>query len=236
MGRSPITGTWYSVLGTANQVYDHNMSKEHMMEENQAPDPQPSEALTPDPSVDEPIIAEIVEDEPVAVPDPATLGIELPEDPDAARELLLRELAEARQEAGEYLETLQRVAADFDNYRKRVERDHAENIRRASQRIIEQLLPSLDNLDAALAYEPQTPAEEKILEGMAGTRTALLETLAREGFDPIPALGEVFDPAVHEAVAGGGEGELRVSQELRRGYTLQGMVVRPTLVMVEAAN
>ena len=190
-------------------------------------------ASTPE---DEAVVAEIVEEEPVAIPDPAALGIELPEDPVAAQELLLRELAEARQEAGEYLETLQRVAADFDNYRKRVERDHGENVRRASERIIAQLLPSLDNLDAALAYEPQTPAEEKILEGMAGTRTALLETLAKEGFEPIPAVGEPFDPAVHEAVAGGGDGELRVSQELRRGYVLQGRVIRPTLVMVEVTD
>jgi len=179
-------------------------------------------------------LVEIV-DEPT-IPDPAALGIELPDDPAAAQDLLLRELAESRQEAGEYLETLQRVAADFDNYRKRVERDHAENVMRASQRIIEKLLPTLDNLDAALAYEPQTPSEEKILEGMSGTQTALLETLAREGFEPIPATGEVFDPALHEAVAGGGDGDLRVGQELRRGYTLQGRVVRPSLVMVEQAN
>ena len=177
----------------------------------------------------------VVEEMP-ATPDAASLGLELPDDPDAARAVLLRELAEARNDAGEYLETLQRVAADFDNYRKRVERDNAENIMRASQRMIEQLLPTLDNLDAALGYEPQTPAEEKILEGMRGTRTALLETLAREGFEPIAADGELFDPAVHEAVAGGGEGELRVSQELRRGYTLHGRVLRPSLVMVEATD
>ena len=131
---------------------------------------------------------------------------------------------------------LQRVAADFDNYRKRVERDHTDNVTRASQRILEQMLPTLDSLDAALGYEPQTPAEEKILEGVSGTRTALLETLARDGFEPIPAVGEAFDPAVHEAVGGGGDGELRVGQELRRGYTLRGRVLRPSLVMVEEAN
>jgi molecular chaperone GrpE len=180
--------------------------------------------------------AEIVEEGPAPATDPAALGIELPDDPGEARELLLRELAESRQEAGEYLETLQRVAADFDNYRKRVERDHVENVRRSSQRVIEQLLPTLDNLDAALAYQPQTPAEEKILEGMSGTRSALLEALASEGFAPIPAVGEAFDPAVHEAVSGGGDGELRVGQELRRGYTLAGRVLRPSLVTVEQAE
>ena len=182
------------------------------------------------------LIAEVVDDESTPVPDAVSLGIELPDDPGEAQELLLRELAEARQEAGEYLETLQRVAADFDNYRKRVERDHTDNVMRASQRIVEQLLPTLDNLDAALGYDPQTPAEEKILDGVAGTRTGLLETLAREGFEPIPAVGETFDPAVHEAVGGGGEGPLQVGQELRRGYTLRGRVVRPSLVMVEQVD
>jgi molecular chaperone GrpE len=164
----------------------------------------------------------------------ADLGLELPDEPERAQQVLLRELAEARAEAGEYLETLQRVAADFDNYRKRVERDHAENVLRASQRVIEQILPTLDNLDAALGYEPQTPAEEKILDGMRGTRGLLLETLGRDGLAPIPAAGAPFDPAVHEAVAGpgDGDGELVVADELRRGYTLHGRVLRPSLVTV----
>jgi molecular chaperone GrpE len=162
------------------------------------------------------------------------LGLELPDDVDEARRLLMRELAEARREAGEYLETLQRVAADFDNYRKRVERDSAENVMRASQRIIEHLLPTLDAFDAALAYEPQTEAEKKILDGMRGTHTAMMETLAKDGLQPIAAQGEPFDPAVHEAVGGpgGGDGELVVAQELRRGYTLHARVIRPALVMV----
>ena len=71
---------------------------------------------------------------------------------------------------------------------------------------------------------------------MHGTRNALLDALESEGFEPITALGEPFDPAVHEAVGGGGEGELRVGQEMRRGYTLHGRVLRPSLVMVEAST
>ena len=166
------------------------------------------------------------------------LGIELPEDPAVAQALLLRELAEARQEAGEYLETLQRIAADFDNFRKRVERDQAENVQRASQRLIEALLPTLDTLDAALAYEAQTDGEAKMLDGVRGTHSQLLETLAREGFEPIEAAGRPFDPSVHEAVAGPtepGDGELMVASELRRGYVMRGRVIRPSLVMVEHA-
>ena len=173
-----------------------------------------------------------------AEPSAEELGLELPDDADEARVLLLRELAEARREAGEYLETLQRVAADFDNYRKRVERDHAENVMRASQRIVEHLLPTLDAFDAALAYESQTEGEEKILDGMRGTHRTMMETLAKDGLEPIAANGETFDPTVHEAVAGPGEGDgdLVVTQELRRGYTLHDRVVRPSLVMVGHAD
>ena len=163
-------------------------------------------------------------------------GIDLPDDPAEAIALLTRALSVSRQEAGEYLEVMQRVAADFENYRKRVERDHTENITRASQRLVERLLPALDSFDAALAYESQSPAEDQILAGMRRTHAQLAEILAAEGLTPIASLGEAFDPAVHEAAAGPngkGDGQLVVVQELRRGYVMRGRVVRPSLVVVE---
>ncbi len=180
---------------------------------------------------------ELVVVEPGAAPTAHDLGLELPDDPAEVRDLLLRELSEARQEAGEHLEMLQRVAADFDNFRRRVERDQAENVERASQRVIEGLLPTLDAFDAATAFEPQSPSEEKIKEGMMSTRGQLLETLARDGFEPIPTTGEAFDPKVHEAVSGPGEGDgdLVIGAELRRGYVMRGRVIRPSLVTVEHA-
>ena len=172
-----------------------------------------------------------------APPTAHELGLELPTGRDEAEALLLRELAEARQETGDAVDNLQRVAAEFDNFRRRVERDHGENIERASQRVIESLLPTLDALDAATAFEPQTPSEERILDGMRSTRAQLLETLARDGLEPIRAAGEPFDPKEHEAVSGatGGDGELVVTSELRRGYTMGGRVIRPTLVTVDHA-
>jgi molecular chaperone GrpE len=175
--------------------------------------------------------------EPEPGPSAHDLGLELPDDRAEAESLLLRELGEARQEAGENLEMLQRVAADFDNFRRRVERDQAENVERASQRVIESLLPTLDALDAALAFEPQSESEENIHAGMESTRSQLLEALSREGFEPIPAAGEPFDPKVHEAVSGpgGGDGDLVVGAELRRGYVMRGRVIRPSLVTVEHA-
>ncbi len=87
--------------------------------------------------------------------------------------------------------------------------------------------------------EEAPPSEEKIREGVLSTRSQLLETLAREGFEPIPATGEVFDPKVHEAVSGpgdgDGDGDLIVGAELRRGYVMRGRVIRPSLVTVEHA-
>jgi len=166
----------------------------------------------------------------------ADLGLEMPDDPAEAAGILARSLLDSRREAGEYLAMMQRVAADFENFRKRVERDHAENITRASQRLVERLLPALDSFDSALAYEPQSPPEDKILDGMRSTHTQLIEILAGEGLTPIPAIGEAFDPAVHEAVAGPqgeGDGPLVVAQELRRGYAMRGRIVRPSLVSVE---
>ena len=166
----------------------------------------------------------------------ADLGIDLPEDPAEAAASLLKALLVSRQEAGEYLEMTQRIAAESDNYRKRVERDYAQNITRSSQRVLERMLPALDSFDAAVAYEPQSPAEDKILAGMRGTHAQLLEILAAEGLSAIAAEGELFDPALHEAAAGPdgeGDGPLLVADELRRGYVLNGRVVRPSLVTVE---
>jgi molecular chaperone GrpE len=215
----------------------HPEPRPELVDEN-APGPEDTIESLLDPGLVpevEPAEVELIEPLEINVGETAAeLGLELPEDPALAQAMLLRQLAETRQESGEYLQTLQRVAADFENYRKRVERDHAENITRASQRVLEDLLPTLDSFDAALAHEPQSPREEKILDGLRGTYGLLMETLARESFEAIAAAGAAFDPAVHEAVAGPGEGDgdLVVEQELRRGYTLRGRVIRPSLVTV----
>lgn len=166
-------------------------------------------------------------------PTPESLGLTLPDDPDEAQLILLRELAEAREEAGDLLGNLQRVAAEFDNHRKRTERDQVENVQRASQRVIESLLPALDSLDAALEIEATTETETRMLEGMRGTQILILDTLARDGFAPIEAVGAPFDPALHEAISvNPGEGDQIVDKEVRKGYVMRGRVIRPSLVIV----
>lgn len=196
--------------------------------------------MTDTPNGDVAATEEVVEPvpEPVRLT-PADLGLALSDDHEEAQQQLMTALLVARQESGEYLETMQRIAAEFDNFRKRIERDRVELIQRASQRLITDMLPTLDSFDAALAFEPQTPAEEKILDGMRSTRTQLLDLLAAEGLEPIAAENTPFDPAVHEAVSGpsqAGEGELMVAGELRRGYALNGRVLRAALVAVETGQ
>ena len=178
---------------------------------------------------------EIVVDEESHLIDPHALGLELPEEPEAAIQLLLEELVAAREEAGSYLTDLQRVAADFDNFRKRMLRDQAENVERASQRVVMGLMPMLDTLQAALTTEAETPAEKKLLDGVKGTFDLLIDTLGKEGLEVVPTVGTEFNPEVHEAVLAPepGDGRLIVTQEMRRGYTLKGRLLRAALVAVD---
>src|SRR5680860_217059 len=101
-------------------------------------------------------------------------------------------------------------------------REQAQNIERSAERITRSLLPVLDSLDAALSTTPGSPTEEKLLAGVSGTRSLLLEILRNEGLEPIPSIGEPFDPEVHEAAvapAEGGEGPLAVVGEIPVSYT-----------------
>lgn len=169
-------------------------------------------------------------------PDPHSLGLELPDDPASAIEILLVELKSAREEGDSYLDDLKRVAADFDNYRKRTTRDNAVMLDRATEKVVMGLMPVLDTFDAALQTEPDTDTEKKLYSGMLNTREQLLNALKNEGLEVIPTIDEPFDPEIHEPVgAPGGNGQLTVTQELRRGYRLRGKVLRAALVVVDVS-
>ncbi|MEX0863417.1 MAG: nucleotide exchange factor GrpE [Acidimicrobiia bacterium] len=178
--------------------------------------------------------ASLVEQDP-ASPDPHSLGLELPADKDEAISLLLTELKTAREEAGAYLDDLRRVAADFDNYRKRMMKESAATLDRATERVVQGLMPVLDSFDAALATEPGSDTERLLYSGMLNIREQLLKSLESEGLEVIPTVGEPFDPEIHEPVgAPAGATRLVVSKELRRGYRLRSRVLRAATVMLEA--
>ena len=176
---------------------------------------------------------DVLDAQPV-IEEPTPLDLELPEDPAEALEVLVKALHEARESEAARLDDLQRVAAEFENFRKRSLRDQQEMTARASQRIVEALLPVLDSFDGAFGHEAQSPGEKQLLSGVQGTFHQLMEVMEREGLAVIPTEGEPFDPAIHEAVAGSGGENLVVAGEMRRGYTLAGRVLRPALVAVSA--
>jgi len=126
-----------------------------------------------------------------------------------------------------------RLAADFDNYRKRVAREQVELTRRANERILNELLPVLDDLERALEAASQHE-EAKLEEGVRLVHRSLLGLVERHGLSEIETEG-AFDPHVHEALlAQPGEGaeEGSVLQVLQKGYRLGDKVLRPARVIV----
>ena len=145
------------------------------------------------------------------------------------------ELDEARRQAAEYLDHLQRLKAEFENYRKRVLKEQTRAIELASEDLVLKLLSILDDFELALVAAEQKPDLEKFLQGVEMVYAKLVDTLRSEGLERIEAKGKPFDPELHEALFQGGDdpGEPFVAEVLRNGYTLKGKVVRPAGVKVD---
>jgi molecular chaperone GrpE len=195
-------------------------------ENTSAPDPREG------PEVPEPI-----EEAQGSPGDPGSLE-QTSEDPGTIEELgyaedslsaLAEELEATRRERDEYLDTLRRLKAEFENSRKRQQRERARILEAASERLVVELLPVLDNLDRALE------AEGDIREGVRATRDQLADVLAKEGLLPVASDGQPFDPNVHEAVMGQPSEEHEegtILQTFERGYLLNGKPIRPAKVVV----
>lgn len=143
-------------------------------------------------------------------------------------------LVAALQAGKQHLDDLRRVAADYDNLRKRVARDQAQHVARASAQVVRAMLPALDDLDLALNAVTRGGDVDKLVEGVKLVRDKLHDTLAHVGVERIDALESEFDPNLHDAVLDeGGEGEQTVVvEELRPGYRLAEHVIRPAMVKV----
>jgi molecular chaperone GrpE len=149
-----------------------------------------------------------------------------------AQELLAR-LQDAEHQREKLLDDLRRVAADFDNYRKRVAREQMQILARSGERVVAKLLPVLDDLERALDAA-EHHEEAKVLDGVRMTRDALAGVLASEGVEEISADGP-FDPHVHEALMtqpAEGVEPGHVVQVVQRGYRIGDVVLRPARVVV----
>jgi molecular chaperone GrpE len=143
--------------------------------------------------------------------------------------VLLVELEATRQERDQYLEALRRLKAEFENSRKRQERERIRILSMASERLVQELLPVLDNMDRALE------AGGDIREGVQATRDQLADVLGDEGLLPVASDGQIFDPNVHEAVMGQFSEEHEegtIIQTFQRGYVLNGKPIRAAKVVV----
>jgi len=150
----------------------------------------------------------------------------------------LAKLSQLESERDEYLDTLRRVQAEFENYRKRVIKEQTALVDRATEGLVEQLLPVLDSLELALKNldAPDAEGSESVHKGVELVYGQLLGALEKAGLSRIEAEGKPFDPNVHEAVMQeDGEGEPVVTDVLRTGYTLNGRVLRPAMVKVTRA-
>ncbi|HSK86147.1 MAG TPA: nucleotide exchange factor GrpE [Rubrobacter sp.] len=139
------------------------------------------------------------------------------------------ELEATRRERDQYLDALRRLKAEFENWRKRQERERSRVLSMASERLVQELLPVLDNLDRALE------AGGDIREGVQATRDQLAEVLGDEGLLPVASDGQPFDPNVHEAVMSllsEEHEEGTIIQTFQRGYLLNGKPIRTAKVVV----
>lgn len=138
----------------------------------------------------------------------------------------------------EYYDLLLRKTAEFDNYRKRVDRERRELAEHAASDLLAQLLPIVDDLERALATSATDASAEAYRAGVELIHKQLLELLAKRGVKAIKAVGQPFDPNYHQAVArevGSPEQDGLVTAEFRRGYMLGERLLRPAMVKVAAS-
>jgi molecular chaperone GrpE len=147
-------------------------------------------------------------------------------------ETLQQALAEEKEKAEKYLANWQRSQADLENYIKRAEQERSEIVEFANRMLILDLLPILDDFERALASVPVELDEQNWTEGIQLIYNKLKSVLEAQGLAEIKAGGEFFDPHFHEA-AGQVDGEEgRIIEEIRKGYTFKGELLRPSMVMV----
>jgi molecular chaperone GrpE len=144
------------------------------------------------------------------------------------------ELAKLRAERDELLQTLVRRQADFENYRKRVERDQHEAGRRGLERLLADLIPVLDAFDRGIKAH-EDPGYEEYRRGVTLIRKQFWDALSRHGLQRIEAAGKIFDPHVHQAIERAESTDYpdgHISEVFQDGYLFHGRVLRPAIVRV----
>lgn len=156
------------------------------------------------------------------------------EETDPSVALYQGKIAELESELAETKDRYLRLAADFDNFKKRIRQEQMETIQHASSELIARLLPVLDDLQNVLDHKP-AHVDKSWVKGLELSVRKLEEALGTHGLEPIESIGTPFDPKMHEAVGheeSADHPEDTVVSELRRGYRIRDRVVRPALVKI----
>ena len=150
-----------------------------------------------------------------------------------------KELNDAESQTQIAIDKMMRLAADFDNYKKRNAKEY-ENIRKyAAENIIKELIPIVDNFERAIESANESKDVNSLLGGIKLILNQMMNLLEKEGVIRIKAVGEIFDPNIHEAVmhiASDEYPENVVMQELQKGYILRDRVIRPAMVAVSKGS
>lgn len=180
-----------------------------------------------------------------AVPEPevtvngqeAAETVETPESEPAESPTIEEQLAAAQVEAEDYKDRWLRSQAEFANARKRMEKQRLDTYTSATANVIEKLLPIVDDFERAMESLPEGISENSWLEGMQLVQRKLLATLENFNVKPIEAVGEPFDPNLHEALTQEPTDEFEsgvVCRVMQTGYKIGDRVIRPSLVVVAA--
>src|SRR3989338_534139 len=147
----------------------------------------------------------------------------------------MRQVSGDADKAAEAHDQLLRLKAEFDNAKKRLERDKAESIRYANEKLLSEILHIVDNFDRAMASLSEGHDPEKVKKGLGLAQDDLHKILERHGVQAIKSVGAPFDPQMHEAVAvveGNDVEDGMIVDEIQRGYLLNGRLLRPSRVRI----
>ena len=158
-------------------------------------------------------------------------------DAETVRSELTEDLEKERAKSADFLRRLQYLQADFENYRKRVEKEMSESRQYGNQRLLSDLIVVNDELELALKQAEDSNENPMIVQGVEMVHKRLQGLLSKEGVEKIPGKGSRFNPDLHEAALAeaSDQEEGTILEEIRQGYTLKGKVLRPSIVKVAAS-
>lgn len=145
------------------------------------------------------------------------------------------ELEKVKEQANDYYAHLQRLQAEFDNYRKRTQKEKEDLAKYATERVVKAMLPILDNFERAMAASETKQDFNNFAQGVRMILRQMQDVLTKEGLTPIEAVGQPFDPNLHDAVLrveSDEHPENTVVEEMQKGYYLKDKVLRPSMVKV----